>query len=374
MQTGSTATAGLPALLASDRSPFPASLAAAFRQTLRLHRPLIVISIVYVACAWTAALLWSKDAANEVLTSFPATLIGTTIVICSVAGLSALVFLVRRRPAHPFSAIWQAIAAPGAAALMVSRAVVIVPLMILVVLSFAEIKSRIPDFLPFTFDPAFVAIDRWLHFGVEPWIIIQPVVGYPAITDFIDRLYYLWFPIIFVTFYWQVFATKHPVLRLQFILSYALCWMLIGTAGAIAFSSAGPVFLANLGLDDSAFTGLFAYLHGLEAQGHSINALTVQDMLWKTYATGESFPFEGISAMPSMHVAVSLLLAIFGWRRHWLLGVGFSAFALVIFLGSIHLGFHYAIDGYVAALMVAAIWWITGRVARRTISEVSASP
>jgi hypothetical protein len=77
--------------------------------------------------------------------------------------------------------------------------------------------------------------------------------------------------------------------------------------------------------------------------------------------------------MPSMHVGVAVLLAIFGWKRHRLLGLGFSAFALVIFLGSIHLGFHYAVDGYVAAIMVVVIWWISGRIARRTISEASAS-
>jgi hypothetical protein len=67
-----------------------------------------------------------------------------------------------------------------------------------------------------------------------------------------------------------------------------------------------------------------------------------------------------------MHVAIAVLLALFGWRRHWLLGIGYSAFAVLVFLGSIHLGFHYAVDGYVAAAMVVAIWWVSGMIARRT--------
>jgi hypothetical protein len=42
-------------------------------------------------------------------------------------------------------------------------------------------------------------------------------------------------------------------------------------------------------------------------------------------------------------------------------GRALAAFAVVIFLGSVMLGWHYAIDGYVGAAGVAAIWWWCGR-------------
>jgi hypothetical protein len=32
-----------------------------------------------------------------------------------------------------------------------------------------------------------------------------------------------------------------------------------------------------------------------------------------------------------------------------------------MFLGSVHLAWHYAVDGYAGAAMVGAIWWLTGR-------------
>ena len=33
----------------------------------------------------------------------------------------------------------------------------------------------------------------------------------------------------------------------------------------------------------------------------------------------------------------------------------------VLFIGSVHLGWHYAVDGYVAIVGTAAIWWAVGR-------------
>ena len=37
-------------------------------------------------------------------------------------------------------------------------------------------------------------------------------------------------------------------------------------------------------------------------------------------------------------------------------------YAVAILVGSVHLGWHYAIDGYVAAIMVWVIWMVSGRL------------
>jgi len=107
-----------------------------------------------------------------------------------------------------------------------------------------------------------------------------------------------------------------------------------------------------------------AYLREVDRAYSSMTAMQVQDALWRAYG-GSPQGIEGISAMPSMHVSIALLLALFGWRISRLAGLAYSAFAMLIFLGSIHLGFHYAVDGYVAAAMTLAIWWGCGAVARR---------
>ena len=43
-------------------------------------------------------------------------------------------------------------------------------------------------------------------------------------------------------------------------------------------------------------------------------------------------------------------------------GIALSAFAVLILLGSIHLGWHYALDGYVGAAGAALVWHLVGRL------------
>lgn len=70
--------------------------------------------------------------------------------------------------------------------------------------------------------------------------------------------------------------------------------------------------------------------------------------------------------MPSMHVAEAVLFAILGWKSNRRLGVALTAFALITLVGSVLLGWHYAIDGYLAAAAVVPIWLLGGWIARRT--------
>ncbi len=91
-------------------------------------------------------------------------------------------------------------------------------------------------------------------------------------------------------------------------------------------------------------------------------ALDVQAMLWQGHL-GNAVPL-GISAMPSMHNASVLLLVLaagsFGRPIRFTLAVH----ALLVFLGSIHLGWHYAVDAYVAWLLTILVWYGTGPLAR----------
>ncbi|MBW2186739.1 MAG: phosphatase PAP2 family protein [Deltaproteobacteria bacterium] len=64
--------------------------------------------------------------------------------------------------------------------------------------------------------------------------------------------------------------------------------------------------------------------------------------------------------MPSMHVATSTLFALLGWRSNRALGIILTIFLVIIMIGSIHLGWHYAIDGYVAIIGTWLVWLGTG--------------
>ena len=68
----------------------------------------------------------------------------------------------------------------------------------------------------------------------------------------------------------------------------------------------------------------------------------------------------GISAMPSLHVAIAVLTALCVRDRfpglQWLPWI----YAVIIYIGSIHLGWHYASDGIVSAVGMVAIWKAAG--------------
>ena len=42
---------------------------------------------------------------------------------------------------------------------------------------FSVIKDAVPFINPFSWDVAFMEMDRTLHFGVDPWRLLQPVLG-----------------------------------------------------------------------------------------------------------------------------------------------------------------------------------------------------
>ena len=62
-----------------------------------------------------------------------------------------------------------------------------------------------------------------------------------------------------------------------------------------------------------------------------------------------------ISATPSMYIATDVLLAQWGWSTRQNIGITFVVFTIIM-LGSIHLGWHYALDGYVGGIGSHAIW------------------
>lgn len=230
--------------------------------------------------------------------------------------------------------------------------------------SFSLMKSLIPMFHPFSMDPFLHEADRFLHFGHDPWALLQPLLGHPLITFAIDRLYALWLFVIYFALLLQITSTANPRLRLNFLLSSALAWPVIGGVIATLLSSAGPCYFDAVVGGPGPYAPLMDYLRhtvqGTPLPGIRVPidlmALRVQNLLWGFYQSGDFGIGFGVSAAPSMHVASTWLVA--RMLQHYgripaILGWSFFG---VILVGSVHLGWHYALDGYIAILLAWIIW------------------
>jgi membrane-associated phospholipid phosphatase len=87
-------------------------------------------------------------------------------------------------------------------------------------------------------------------------------------------------------------------------------------------------------------------------------SIEAQQLLLNEYVTSQTGMGSGISSMPSMHVAIAGLCTFFLWNIHKGLGCVAGLFTAIVLVGSVHLGWHYAIDGYVSIAGVAMIWWL----------------
>lgn len=224
-----------------------------------------------------------------------------------------------------------------------------------------ELKPAIPRIKPFSWDEAFMQLDRALHFGVDPWVLLQPVMGFDAVTFAVNMAYNFWFVALFGAWFWFGFQKQAGELRTRFFLSYMLTWWLGGGLLAVAFSSAGPCYYTKIGLAPDPFTPLMGYLYEVNDR-LPIWALKTQQLLWDGY-TGKVAAL-GISAFPSMHNASAVLFALAFRQVSRGLGIFFTAYAAVILVGSVHLGWHYAVDGYAGIALAAAAWWLCGPISR----------
>jgi hypothetical protein len=233
---------------------------------------------------------------------------------------------------------------------------------------FTSQKSLIPELNPFGWDMAFADWDRAIHSGIDPWRIIQPIVVHPIVTAAIDFLYCTWFYLIQIICLWQAFSVKRPQLRMQFFFSFLLVWILLGNVAATFLSSAGPVYYEAV-VGGGPYGPLMEYLHTIDSQS-SLWAVAIQDQLWYSYLNPEVTVTRGISAMPSIHVSLAFLMTLLGWRVHRWLGLALTGYLVIIMIGSVHLGWHYAIDGYAGIIGTYLIWRGVGwALAKRSVAD-----
>ncbi len=217
--------------------------------------------------------------------------------------------------------------------------------------SFSAFKVALPHNVPFYLDPFFTDLERSL-FGTDPWRLSHAAFGWA--TPAIDRFYLLWLPTLIVAFY-AVILARPSALKTRALVSYVLMWPLLGILGAYLLSSAGPIF------EDRLFGGDSGLISALESGGAN-GTLYAYEKLWTAFSDNSPLIGGGISAMPSMHIALATWIALVvrsaSPRFAWL---GWAHVGM-IWLGSVHLGWHYVLDGLAGIAGAVAIWTFVSRL------------
>jgi membrane-associated phospholipid phosphatase len=99
------------------------------------------------------------------------------------------------------------------------------------------------------------------------------------------------------------------------------------------------------------------------------SAVRFQQYLAAAHLQGLTYLGTGISAFPSIHVAMATLFVLVAWPFGVVLRILSLAFLTVIFVGSVDLGWHYSVDGYASMIFTCAIYgsvgWLQRRFSRR---------
>ena len=236
-------------------------------------------------------------------------------------------------------------------------------LMAAVLMVFAQIKTLIPILQPFSWDIYFAELDRLLHFGTDPYGFLHAIFGWHYSLSFFTGTYNVWLLVIYFALFGSCFMRPSSVPRMQFLIAFLLTWAVGGNLLATLFSSAGPPYFASLGLGNT-FDPLMEMLNAHAATG-ALSVVDTQRLLWDFYSAPNSL--NAISAFPSMHVASSVLVAVFAFQISRGLGYALTVFATAMMIGSVLLGWHYAVDGYAGALLAVFCWKAAGWLVRSRI-------
>lgn len=297
------------------------------------------------------ALILFPHTFTDVLSAYPILRFYFVIPVLLLVGLLAAAFT--HSPRRPLTFMREKLRDRGLGALA------IVLVLVISATAFTTLKHEYSFIVPFHSDSLLADIDATLHFG-DPWRHARAI--FPQSLDLVLFSLYsqLWFvEIVGVLLYASFVADRSD--RERFFVTFALSAILLSSLVRIAGSSAGPVFYDRI-VGGERFADLIA---ALKASPAGPKTLTLTDYLYASFTSQRTVLGTGISAMPSLHVALAFLCALFISSRSRIAGWLAWSYAAIIMFGSVYFGWHYALDGYVSIISVLVIW----KLAVRTTAE-----
>ncbi|RUU06817.1 hypothetical protein EOD23_12380 [Mesorhizobium sp. USDA-HM6] len=301
------------------------------------------LCVMYVA----AAIAVAPGTYFAMLTEYTLKKYSLPIPLFALFGMAGVAIV--SRPSSPLTFTLEKLRHRGKGALIVAG------LFVLCAAAFSTIKHVTPLYVPFFADPFLAWLDATIHAG-DPWRLTHTV--FPPQLE--PSLFILYGPLWFIQMVGIVLVAafiNDGAYRARYFFSLLLVAVILGSVIRIIGSSAGPIFFERIVGTDRFNELMFA----LAATPSGKAMITTSDYLYTSYAHNRTVFGTGIAAMPSLHVAVAFLNALFLSRfrrgiKYW----GWFYFSAIMF-GSVYFGWHYAIDGYFSIIATIVIWRYSGR-------------
>ena len=224
-------------------------------------------------------------------------------------------------------------------------------------------KSLVQYINPYQWDMYFYEMDIWLHGGVLPHEILLSLTPLNEFsTLMILKLSYMfWFFVMIIAYWYVIFIDGNRVHRDRFLWASSICWVLLGGFSALYFSSVGPVFWHDFYPD---LVDPYVLLNEKVDKLWGVIGVNTSEYLLTAARDETIIDVNGISAMPSMHVSVTMFVMLYGYLKSRDLGTCLLIYTGLILSGSICLAWHYAVDGYYSMIATLLIWWLVGKLIR----------
>lgn len=300
----------------------------------------IVVTIEYVA-AYLVGVATGFAYPFPMGTFIPTALIVTVFTVCGFSAAKLVKFAFEREP-HPIERlsreVWRKPDIPVGIFLTIAQMVVL-----------AWAKVTLPFAASFWADPMLADLDHALFLGQDPWRITHALLGWAS--PLLDRAYVVWGPVN-LTLVALLLMLPESARRSQSLAAFFLV-LAISATSMFLLPSGGPIFFEKLGY------GLrFAEMPVLPWVEATSN------YLWRGHLSPDDRLGAGISAMPSVHVGIALWVALV-CRAYQprLQSIGWAFFATIL-IGSVHLGWHYAVDGLASIAIAGLAWRLAARLTR----------
>jgi hypothetical protein len=207
---------------------------------------------------------------------------------------------------------------------------------------FGMIKPQLGQLVDFTADPLLADLDHFL-LGADAWRLLE-WFDHPGMPLLYHWGWFVWLAIVIYYLLKQSASDEKD----RLLISYVAMWSIFGPLVHLALPAAGPVFYEDLGLGNR-----FAELQ------QAPESQAVKAYLWNGYVSKTFNPAGGISAMPSLHLATMFWTIIVLRNARWWLAFA-VAYTVYIFLGSIAIGWHYAVDGIAGGIGAVLCYALAG--------------